>query len=173
MQDILRKNTDFLRWVIAPVGGMGGVTLSHICPHCNNFPLEDSIWWVSTGHGDSRKKKHCSWWCVVCGGRYEWRTPHRILVVQLGADANETTVFRAYAAPQALCEQMINALKLLANQQTDGDSPIQSTVTGLREKQGTYYERFEKLHCTGQSLCRGGGSFAQRPKACQGPEVEI
>ena len=29
---------------------------------------------------------------------------------------------------------MINALKLLANQQTDGDSPIQSIVTGLHER---------------------------------------
>ena len=31
-------------------------------------------------------------------------------------------------------ENLINALKLLANQQRDGDSPIQSIVTGLREK---------------------------------------
>ena len=29
---------------------------------------------------------------------------------------------------------LINALKLLANQQTDGDSPIQSIVTGLHER---------------------------------------
>ena len=28
----------------------------------------------------------------------------------------------------------MNALKLLANQQTDGDSPIQSIVTGLHER---------------------------------------
>ena len=31
VQEILRKNTDFLRRVIAPVGGMGGVTLSFVC----------------------------------------------------------------------------------------------------------------------------------------------
>ena len=31
--------------------GMGGVTLSYVCPHCNCFPLEDYIWWVSMGHG--------------------------------------------------------------------------------------------------------------------------
>ena len=30
--------------------------------------------------------------------------------------------------------QFINALKLLANQQKDGDSPIQSIVTGLHER---------------------------------------
>ena len=65
VQEILRKSTDFLLPVIAPVGGMG-VTLSYVCPHCNCFPLDDYIWWVSTGHGDgnNRKRKHCSW--LVC-----------------------------------------------------------------------------------------------------------
>ena len=67
----------------------------------------------------------------VCGGKYEWRAPNRILVVQLGVDANEAKVFTAHAASQGLCEHLINALKLLANQQTDGDSPIQRIVTGL------------------------------------------
>ena len=48
--------------------------------------LEDYIWWVPIGHGDrnNRKKRHCSWWCAVCGGKYEWRAPNRTLVVQLG-----------------------------------------------------------------------------------------
>ena len=32
-----------------------------------------------------------------------------------------------------LCDNLINALKFSANQQKDGDSPIQSIVTGLRE----------------------------------------
>ena len=40
-QDILRKSTDFLRRIIAPVDGMGGVSLSYVCPHCNCFPLDD------------------------------------------------------------------------------------------------------------------------------------
>ena len=73
VQEILRKSTDFLRRVIEPVDGMGGVTLSNVCPHCDSFPLEDYIWWVSTGHGDgnNRKKKHCNWWCAACGGKYE------------------------------------------------------------------------------------------------------
>ena len=46
----------------------------------------------------------------------------------------EAKVFRAHAAPQGLCGNLINALKLLANQRTDGDSPIQSKVTGLLER---------------------------------------
>ena len=43
-----------------------------------------------------------------------------------------------HAVPQELCENVINALKLLANQQTDGNSPIQNIVMGLKEK---YRER--------------------------------
>ena len=39
-----------------------------------------------------------------------------------------------HAAPQGLCENLINALRLLANQQKDGESPIQSIVTGLHER---------------------------------------
>ena len=35
---------------------------------------------------------------------------------------------------RALCDTVINALKLLANQQKDGDSPIRSIVTGLHER---------------------------------------
>ena len=45
VQEIIGKSTDFLRKVMAPVGGMGGVTLSKICPHIKSFSLEDNIWW--------------------------------------------------------------------------------------------------------------------------------
>ena len=132
----LQKSTDFLRRIIAPVDGMGGVTLSYVCPHCNCFPLDDHIWWVSTGRGDgnNRKKKHCNWWCAACGGQCEWRALDRILVVQIGVNANEAKVYKAHAAPLGLCDNVIHALKLLANQQKDGDSPIQSIVTGLHER---------------------------------------
>ena len=62
--------------------------------------------------------------------KYEWRAPNRLLVVQTGVSASQAMVFKALAAPQGLCENLINALKLLANQQKDGDSPIQSIATG-------------------------------------------
>ena len=55
-QGIILKSTDFLRRIIAAARGHEGVTLTYLCPHCNCFPLEVSIWWVSIG------KKHCSWW---------------------------------------------------------------------------------------------------------------
>ena len=104
VQEIVRKSKDFLRRIIAPVDGIGGVTLSYVCPHCNCFPSEDFIWWVSTGQRDgiNRKKRHCSWWCAACGGQHEWRALNRILVVQSGANANVATVFKAHAAPSGV-----------------------------------------------------------------------
>ena len=135
-QEILRKSTDFLRRIIAPVDGMGGVTLSYVCPHSNCFPLGDYMWWVSMGHGDgnNRKKKHCSWCCAAWGGQHEWRAPNRILVVQLRVHANEARVYSAHAALVVLCDNLISALKLLANHQKDGGSPIHTIVTGLHER---------------------------------------
>ena len=42
--------------------------------------------------------------------------------------------FRAHAAPQGMCDNLIISLKLLTNQQRDGDSPVESIGTGLLEK---------------------------------------
>ena len=47
VHEIMLRSTDYLWRIIAPVGGQGGVTMSYLCPHCNSFPLEDYIWWVS------------------------------------------------------------------------------------------------------------------------------
>ena len=53
------------------------------------------------------------------------------MVVQLDVNANGAKVFEAHAAPFGLCDNLINELKLLANQQKYGDSPSQNIVTGL------------------------------------------
>ena len=37
--------------------------------------------------------------------------------MQLGTNANEAKVSKAHAAPLGLCDNLMNALKLLANQQ--------------------------------------------------------
>ena len=72
---------------------------------------------------------------MACGeAKYEWTAPNRIPLVQPGVNANAAKVFRAHAAPLGLCDNLINALKLLANQQKDGDSKIQSIVTSLHER---------------------------------------
>ena len=48
--------------------------------------------------------------------------------------ASQAKVFKADAVPKGLCENLINALKLLAKQQKDGGSPIQSTVADFCER---------------------------------------
>ena len=55
-------------------------------------------------------------------------------MVQTGVSASQAKVFKAHAAPQGLCENMINALEQLAKQQKDGGSPIQSIETGFCER---------------------------------------
>ena len=77
-QEIMLKSTDYLRRIIAPFGGQGGVTMSSLCPNCNCFLLEGCVWWVSAG------KKYTSQWCAVCGEKYDWKQPNRLLVVQTG-----------------------------------------------------------------------------------------
>ena len=37
VQQNLHKSTDFLRWIVVPVGGQGGVMLSYVCPHCRRY----------------------------------------------------------------------------------------------------------------------------------------
>ena len=59
-----------------------------------------------------------------------WRKqPNRLLVVQTGDSVNQANVFRAHAALQGLCGNLMNALKLLANQQENGDGLTQNIVT--------------------------------------------
>ena len=50
VQKIMQKSTDVLRRITVPVEGDGALTLSYVCPHRDRYPLEDYIWWVSTGH---------------------------------------------------------------------------------------------------------------------------
>ena len=56
------------------------------------------------------------------------------LVIQDSTDSREAKVFRAHAAPQGMCDNLINALELLTSQQKDGDSPVGYFVAGLLER---------------------------------------
>ena len=57
--------------------------------------------------------------------------PNRLLVVQTGESVEQAKVFKAHAIPQGLCENLINALKLLANQQENGDGLLQNIVSNV------------------------------------------
>ena len=100
---------------------------------------------------------------------------------QTGESVHQAKVFKAHAVPQGPCGNLINALKLLANQQEDGDGPIQSIVTNLREESRKgltdglrefikidNHRALEERH-----LKEGLGTFKmRRPKGQQGcPEV--
>ena len=133
VQGVLLKSTDFLRRIIAPAGGQGGVTLSNLCPHCNSFSLGRLR--VTAVDGAQSVGKHMigvhptgCWWCKQV------------------SRASQAKVFKAHAVPQDLCENLINALKLLANQQKDGDSPVQSVVAGLCERSRKGVTEPEKLY---------------------------
>ena len=54
--------------------------------------------------------------------------------MQESTDRREAIVFRSHAAAQGVCDNLINALKLMANQQKDGDSPVKMVVQGFQEK---------------------------------------
>ena len=72
---------------------------------------------------------------MVCGLLKPIRiAPDGFLVVQLRVNANEVEVYKAHASLLEFCDNLINAFKLLANQQKDGDSRIQSFVAGLHER---------------------------------------
>ena len=75
VQEIMIRSTDYLRRIVASAGEQGGVTMSYLCPHCNSFPTEDYVWWVSAG------KKHTGWWVCNLWRKYDWRAPNRLLLV--------------------------------------------------------------------------------------------
>ena len=134
--------------------------------------MEDYVWWVSVG------KKHTNRWCAICGEKYDWKQPKRLLVVQRGENINQAKVFKAYAVPQGLCSNLINALKLLANQKEDGDGLIQNVVTNLGKgsRKGLTEGLKEIIKVDNiRALSRGMGNFkVRRPNVPEGcPEVTV
>ena len=85
--------------------------------------------------------------------------------------------------PQGFCGNLINALKLLANQQEDGDGLIQNIVTNLgeRSRKGVTNGLREFIKIDNQRalevgyLSKGMGKFrVRRPKGSEGcPEVTV
>ena len=120
--------------------------------------------------GSQGKKKHTTWSCAICGEKYDWKQPNMLLVVQTGDSMDQAKVFKANAVPQGLCENLINALKLLANQQEDGDGLLQNIVKDLGNERAQKVSRNESALEVGY-LDRGMGTCKVRkpkvPEGCQ------
>ena len=77
-QLILQKSNDFSRRIIAPVRGLGGSSLSYVCPHCHRYPLEDYIW---VGLIRARKQAVELVVCGVAGAA-------RIIIISISGSSN-------------------------------------------------------------------------------------
>ena len=68
MKSIMWRSTDFLRHVAGEIEEIGAVTFTYVCEHCNRFPMEDVLWWVTVNHSERRTTNIMSGcWCGVCG----------------------------------------------------------------------------------------------------------
>ena len=98
-----------------PAGGEGGVSLCRICAHIAVAFLQRNIFGGyrperSTADGGAQSLET----------KYEWTAPNSLLVQTTSVSASQAKVVKAHAASK-VCENLINTLKLLANQQKDGD----------------------------------------------------
>ena len=88
------------------------------------------------------------------------------------AKDEQAKVFRAQAVPQDLCGNLIDGLKLLANQQEDGDGLIQNIVTNfceVRVSRRVFFKVDNHLALEVGHLREGVRSFkVRRPKVAEG-----
>ena len=97
--------------------------LPHVCPHLVGIKRR------------RQQQKEEALKLVVCS----MRRPIRLESAQQGVGGavrsrrRRSESHQSAHSPMGLCDTLINALKFSANQQKDGDSPIQSIVTGLHE----------------------------------------
>ena len=115
--------------------------------------------------------------------KYVWKQPNRFLVVQTGDSVEQAKVFKARAVPQGLCANLVDALKLLANQEEDGDGLFQNIVKdlGKESRKGLTDGLRDFIRVDNEraldvgSLRRGTGTFSVRkPKVPEaGSDVTV
>ena len=127
--DILSKSTDFLKRIIVPVKGQGGVTLSYtLIATVSRLKTTFGGSLLGTERGSAAGGVRLVAASMIGGLRTEsWS-------YKTAGTAEMPKFCRAHAAPQGRCDNLINALKLLPNQQKDGGSPVKMVVPGLLEK---------------------------------------
>ena len=126
VQHILRKCQDFMRRIVVSVKDQGG-------GHFVVRTVTDSRLNITFGGfcvGTERSSAAGSVRLVADSGMREIRTESWSYNPARSA---RDAMFRPHAAPQGMCDKLINALKILANQQKDGDSPVKMVVQGWRE----------------------------------------
>ena len=95
-------------------------------------------------------------------------------VVQYSTNRREAKVFRAHAAPQGMCDNLTNSVKVLTNQQKDGDSPVENYCYRCKGKESQrYYGSAQEVHRSEQSQGSEGGWLAPRHKILQGGEAKV
>ena len=170
------RSTEFLRRIIASAEDKEDIQ----CPTCARIATVSP--WKTTS-GGSLGEKGNKWWCAICGKNYDWKQSNMLLVVQIGESIDQVKVFKARAVSQDLRANLINALKLLTNQQVDVDGLVQNIVTslgngsrkdithGLREFSKIDNERILEVGY----LNRGMGTLkVRKPKVPEGcPEVTV
>ena len=120
VEDILRKSTDFLRRIILPVEGQE----ESPCRTCACIPTRLKIHLVGLLWARREAVQ-----LVVCSLR----------PVRLEGPVHGLGHTRQHGPPKCfrahgMCDNLINALKLLANLQIDGDGPVKMVVQGLQER---------------------------------------
>ena len=134
VQEVMLRGTDFLRRIIAPAEGARRRYDVILAPALYQFPVGRLRFISLMG------EKHTNWWVCELFQKYDWKQPNRLLVVRTGESVDQAKVFRAHAVPQGLCGNPTNALKLVANQQEDGDGIIQNiwqtSVSGAASRMG-------------------------------------
>ena len=72
--------------------------------------------------------------CAICGATNEWKAPQQVTGGTNRRQCQSAKGLQSACGCARFLRNLINALKLFANQQKDGDSPIESIVTGLCER---------------------------------------
>ena len=102
VQQILHRSRDFLRRIIVPVQGQGGVTLSSVCLLSVSAGRLHLVGLVRARR--QQQKRSSATGGAACG-EPDWRNPNRVLMIQDSTDRSE-----------GMCENHVNALTPLVNQ---------------------------------------------------------
>ena len=94
--------------------------------------FEDHIWCVSSGHG----KQQCHWWRAACGVRrpVQLEKSKQHLGHTGQHDPPRSKSLSGTRSVARVCDNLINALYLLAKQYRDGGSPVRGLAQGLQER---------------------------------------